>query len=627
MSRALITLVLVAAINGAEPSQRIPIDPIQGTVYAATGKPIAGATVKFGESVPDDATDTSTWKEIASTTTSSDGSFTLGKQYATQPDRFRELHITAPGHIGEELLMQSDTQHPQRFFSDYYGRPMPTADSVLWPSRPIDGQIADLDGKPVVGATVRLSGYSHTTKSDSAGRFVLEVPDFSSDTQHEMACSLEITHPDFLRASTEVRHFSNDFLVNLNPGVLLAGTVRDHESGKGIANMLVKAIPARGKEVTGTSDASGSYNVRVPAGKIELSVTRAHAQDPLSNNFVSSKRSITHFAAEGENKSDVNIEVVKGHVVRGRVVDSISKQPVPDAYFLLAVDGRDEQSREGRYAVQTDKQGDFIVTGIPAGSFTFMSMPSGNEIGVRKTPLSVPLDGDPAPVELIAIRTISDTTQPPIEQLVTGAVVNPDGTPAGLAIVEAYCDSPGRRGMEFCRSAPDGTFGIALGHTNMAGPGEFRAYDLGKQFAAVIEVADVNAPPQPFVVRMQRGATFGGTVRDEKGSPLSGISVVISRNVPSGNGFAQYALCRGITDTEGQYRTTPFIPSSRDAAASLTCQALRGELGQKYSWSVRPEGAYTQLNATLGAHTDGLNFTLKIAGGDAYFAATPAKAK
>ena len=166
-----------------------------------------------------------------------------------------------------------------------------------------------------------------------------------------------------------------------------------------------------------------------------------------------------------------------------------------------------------------------------------------------------------------------------------------------------------------------------FGHSNMAGPGEFRAYDLSKQFAAVIEVADVNAPPQPFVIRLERGATFGGNVRDEKGSPLSGVSVVVSRMVPSGNGFAQYAVCRGITDEEGRYRTTPFIPSSRDAAASLTCQALRGELGQKYGWPVRPEGSYTPINTTSGAHTNGLDFTLTINGGDAYFAATPAKAK
>jgi len=310
--------------------------------------------------------------------------------------------------------------------------------------------------------------------------------------------------------------------------------------------------------------------------------------------------------AEGESKTDITLDVVKGHVVRGRVLDSVSKQPVPDAYFVLVPENSNDETREGRHAVRSDKQGDFIVTGIPAGSFTFTSMPRSRETGIRKTPTTVPLDGDPAPVELTAIRTITDTSQPPVEPLVTGTVFNPDGTPAGFAIVEAYSDSPGRSGMEFCRSAPNGTFGIAFGYSNMAGPGEFRAYDLSKQFAAVVEVVDVNALPQPFVIRMQRGATFAGTVRDEKESPLPRVSVVISRTVPLGNGFAGYALCRGITDEEGRYRTTPFIPSSRDAAASLTCQAPRGELGQKYGWPVRPEGAYTPLNTKPGAHTAGL---------------------
>lgn len=259
MSIAIIAIVLVAAVNDSDASRRFPVDPIQGTVYAATGKPIAGATVQLGDTVLDETTGTSTWKEIASTTTSSNGTFTFGKQHATQPG-FRELHISAPGFIGESLLMQADTDHPQRFFSDYYGWPMPTVNSVLWPSRPLNGRTIDPEGKPVSGATVTLSGFGSSTTSDSTGRFVISVPDYSSESHQEMSSSLEITHPDFLRTSTEVEYSTIEMVVKLAPGVLLAGTVRDKEFAKGVANMLVTAAPARGQKATVTTDANGYFS-------------------------------------------------------------------------------------------------------------------------------------------------------------------------------------------------------------------------------------------------------------------------------------------------------------------------------------------------------------------------------
>jgi hypothetical protein len=504
---------------------------------------------------------------------------------------------------------------------------MATAEAVLWPARQMSGTVRDPQGKPIANAMVECADSESKATSDANGKFTLQaVPDYSLDPKYGQVVWLDISHPDFVSTKADVAGSVQEITISMTPGVAIEGTVRDRESGKGVANFSITGSSAGARAQMTRTDAEGKYRLRLPAGQIALNVRRPWMKDPLANNYIAVKKDQTVFVAEGESKSGVDILVTKGHVIRGHVVDAITKKPVEGLNMRIAADGaRDRMSQSiGRHGGETDADGQFIVSGVASGKYSITSLAIDESVKTEKVSVDVADDADPKPIELTAIRRLTDSDLPQTEPLVTGKIVNPDGRPAPMAVVEAYLDAPNPdEDMETCRSSPDGTFGFNFARYHISGPGEFRAYDVGKEFVGVVEVRDVAAPPQPFVVTLGKGATFSGTVRDDKGQPVPGISVMVSRMVWMGNTSAQYAMCRGITDSAGKYTTSPFVPSSKDTAAALECQAMR----DGHSWAIKPEGKYSSLNVTPGAHTDGLDFTLVIEGHEAYFAAKPAQGK
>jgi protocatechuate 3,4-dioxygenase beta subunit len=379
------------------------------------------------------------------------------------------------------------------------------------------------------------------------------------------------------------------------------------------------------------TDAEGRYRLRVPAGQVALSVLRQWNKNPVVANYIGVNKEQVVFVAEGETKTGVDILVTQAHIIRGRVVDSVTKEPISELNIRYAAEGaRDSMSRTiGKNGGVTDANGQFAVTGLSPGRYFITSYTDDGSLETDKVTVDVTDDADPEPIEIKAVRRLTKAGLPYSYPWVTGKVVYPDGRPVALATVEVYPDVPRDEiEMDNCHSSPDGSFGFNLMSIKMSGPGEYRAYDIEKKFAAVVEMKDVSAPPQPFVITLAQGATFSGTVRDEKGQPVPGISVIISRMVPEDNNLiAQLAMCRGITDASGKYTTSPYVPSSRDKEAALECQTPHDAQARQYSWPSKPEGKYSNLNVTPGAHTDGLDFTLVIEGREAYFAAKPGQGK
>ncbi len=625
---ALIAALITTAtgIIGAESEETFPIDPIQGTAFSVKGDPIAGATVELierlrtkpGEDTPDP-------HAITKTTSNEDGSFSIPAQRAKTRDRSKALRISAPGFVPQELSMSHDSQHPQRFYLDYYGRPAANADAVLYPARSLSGTVKDPQGRPIAGATVQTSDTPSQTKTNVDGKFTLDsVPDYSSRLENG-EYRVSASHPDFVSADAIAPKSATDVTVTLDPGVVVEGIVRDRETAEAVAGILVYGQSTGSREMVRT-DAKGKYHLRTKAGKIALSIPSHKFGDPKIIGYIGTVTETPVFVAEGETKTGVDLQVTRGKLLLGRVIDAVTKVPVQDMRIRARAESERERRPIGRPMGGTDEHGQFTISGLAPGKYTFFGFDSVfGAVATDEVTVELSVDTLPDPIELKA-----KSLPPNANGMVTGTLVYPDGKPAALAQVQVFVDKPrGDREMEQCRTSPDGAFGfeMAVAFLEMSGPGEFRAIDNTGQYAALLELADVSNPPQPFVMTLQKGATFSGTVRDDEGKPVPDISVIVSRIVwINGNTSAQHVMCSSVTDKVGTYKTSPFIPSSRDINAALECQTPYNDEARKYSWPLTKEGKYTQLNVAPGAHSDGMDFTLHIDGRDAYFAATPAKA-
>ncbi|MCC6155003.1 MAG: carboxypeptidase regulatory-like domain-containing protein, partial [Candidatus Hydrogenedentes bacterium] len=619
LTAALITTA--TGIIGAESGEIFPVDPIQGTVFSVKGDPIAGATVELierfqtkpGEDTPEPHT-------ITKTSSNEDGSFSITAQRAKTRERSKELRIAAQGFVPQVISMSYDTQHPQRFFLDYYGRPAANADAVLYPARSLNGTVKDLQGRPIMGATVQTSDTLSEAKTDAEGNFTLDgVPDYASRLESS-EYRVTASHPDFVSADATAAANATHVIVTLDPGVVIEGIVRDRETAEALAGILVYG-QSTGKRETVRTDAAGKYHLRTKAGKIVLSIPSHRFGDPKTIGCIGTVAETPVFVAEGEIKTGVDLQVTRGKLLHGRVVDAASKQPVPEMHIRVRSETERERRPIGRPVGETDEQGQFTVSGLAPGNYTFFGFDSTVAALITdEVTVDITSDSLPDPIQLTA-----KSLPPNAGGMLTGTLVYPDGKPAHLAQVFVYVDNPiGERESERCRTSPDGTFGfeMAVAFLEMQGPGEFRATDNTGKYVALLELADVSKPPQPFVLTLQKGATFSGTVRDDKGQSMPGINVVMNRDIPIGPGSLtlQQGLNSGTTDAEGKYVTTAYIASSRDKNVELECMPMPSN-DRKYRFSYMPEGKYTNLNATPGAHTDGLDFVLKVDGNEAHFVA------
>ena len=450
-----------ASANAADNALKTDADAVgeqleySGTVVDPDGKPVSGARLYLVYFVPEPTgLLTPDWEQLA--VTDSQGDF----QFSIRDDHFGPLAPARqwePGSIcavadgygfawSQAALFETSGKQLQAMRSRLDGVPADVrkrvedslARAVGAPLRlvpddePIRGQILDIDGQPVAGATLTLfEAYAGDTgtldawlsatrleqadfysarastpyfmngpqvrslvtpaTTDSNGRFtlrgigreriarlLLEGPGIQTDliwarTQLGDTVKLlkQFRSPDL---GTFVYHPS-EFTYIAGPTKTVVGVVREHGSGKPIANTTIKSQKLHGNPIHGcgqdyilaVTDNAGRYELRgMPLGDDNMIAAIASDDEP----YLSQSKSLA-ISADGEH-AELDIALPRGLWAEGQAVDKATGKSITgtveyfyfpgNAYLqeLGRVGNADERDR-----FRTDSQGRFRIPILP----------------------------------------------------------------------------------------------------------------------------------------------------------------------------------------------------------------------------------------------------------------------
>jgi protocatechuate 3,4-dioxygenase beta subunit len=341
-------------------------------VVGADGKPVAGAKLyltlsmgylKHPEPSPEFAT------------TGSDGTFEFTAPWYTFGDRFNVVAATAPGHAAGWVEVARTVRKDAltiRLASD---------------DTPITGQVVDLEGKPVPGATLRVLqinaapnedlgafleaaraksarslaieqkhlsrmtvALAPTVKTDAAGRFRLDgigrdrlvLAQIDGPTIASTQVRI-LTRPGkpFDVIYSEARHdgrepavistyYGADFRHAAAPSKPIVGVVRDKDTNKPLAGVTIQSEkighnPYHGEEfINTTTDAQGRYRLTgMPKGTGSIIMAVPSDDQP----YFSSGAAVPD--TEGLDAVAVDFELKHGIWVEGKVTDQVTGKPIP----------------------------------------------------------------------------------------------------------------------------------------------------------------------------------------------------------------------------------------------------------------------------------------------------------
>jgi protocatechuate 3,4-dioxygenase beta subunit len=432
------------------------------------------------------------------------------------------------------------------------------------------GIVKDSTGRPIAGATISAERWREsrwevlgTARTNKDGEFVLgPVP----RAQISACARAEGFASDRKQANTGSRL---EFV--LKKGGNLALKVVDAVTGEPIVDCYLSGYSGSGDWwETARTDKDGKYRFSsVPPGRIWLNVHPAlHRETNLNDLEV----------FEGK-ETFKEIPVVKGGMLKGRVIDRETKGPVAGAKIRTwegvkqAVAGPD-----GRYE-------------LPSPTTGWMSMKAECPPDYPEQWTYVQLSGDPSQ-DFERDIEISRGCK------VSGAVVKPDGTPAAGARV-------GRDPGELLTGVPEhATTADAEGNFTLEAVPAWN----GMRLFAVAEGFGLSRSDalslRPGVeiggirILLQTGATYRGTVKDEEGEPLSGVSFTFQRMWDRSEGGGWY-----------------WIPGQVAYSVADGTWEIAGLPQAKYQLKVHLEGYAPETRSNLQApaegEVDGQDFVLR----------------
>lgn len=226
----------------------------------------------------------------------------------------------------------------------------------------LEGVVVDDRGLPIAGARVEAAG--QTAATDRAGRFRIEGLGAGGHR-------VEVTARGFAPRVFDAVPLGEEARLELAPGAGLSGEVRDARTGAVPAGLeLQLALEAAGRTLK-LAHARGRFEeVGLAPGRASLRVT--------APGYVAAVQPLELPAADRPGEvtvRDLRVDLERGGVVRGRVVDDFG-QPARGAKVSCGgVEGR------------TDARGEFRLDGVPAGRHavqaTLGALEGADEVSVR----------------------------------------------------------------------------------------------------------------------------------------------------------------------------------------------------------------------------------------------------
>ncbi|MHB9027937.1 MAG: M56 family metallopeptidase [Candidatus Latescibacterota bacterium] len=534
--------IIVAAANPAEPISlrtAIPGDSLQtGIRIAGTvtfqDKPVSGAEVYFG----------ATAKPAART--GNDGRFSLTLEKAEQLAGWMGIPIAAvhPGYaIGLTGLSEA---------SDWENLAIP-----LNPLTPFSGVVQDSKGAPNAKATVQAELYSPgggslqpgifpglEAKTDRNGRYTFErIPS-------NIAVKLAAYAPGYAETTiTMAGSGSRNLLLTLTePEGRIEGRVTFGDRDEPVKGVVIRAKSTaslkRYSEHHATTDSRGRFSLT----NLSREVWNLFADAP--EGWVMPVRQGVRVES-GKTIRNVNVILLRGGYVTGRVIDADTGRPIPHHRVMLADSARSASLVKGYFATYTDSAGVYRFLVAPGKAEISADRPWGYEYTAMEKKETMVASG----------KTVSglDFRFRKGEGMWWKAIApGGSGIPnVQVNLIRAPNDSfpSSDRRHIYERTGKDGSFLVS----------GFRPGDrVAAEATGVTLRADSVFTYQPgksgFALRLQSYETTSvtGLVLDQDRKPLPGAMIMVMRQ-PKYERNIFMSANMAVTDAEGRYTTEGLI--------------------------------------------------------------------
>ncbi len=443
---------------------------------------------------------------------------------------------------------------------------------VLRPGAVIAGTVVDTEGGPVPNAIVTLYFVRDgklEVAVDATGRFRAENLQPGKYSIRAKAEGFAARVPSPVKAGTE------DLVVRLPRTCTVEGVVLLADTGEPVAGAEVRSRVVQadmvsaefGGEVMGETvetDPDGLFKVSVlPGMDTELSASW--------KGYYSKTKPTVHAEADWP-AQPVTIELVKGAIVSGTVLDDETDAPVPG----VRVRAQSRTSRRGAVLTESGEEGRFTLVGLAEGENVVHAWSDEYDFA------------NPSPGEgSLLVEVVEGEDQSGIElrvakkPAIAAKIVDEEGEPifGALVVLKEGTNRSGQWSMYPTGSGfseGDGTFVMRRRIPGRPIMGLLVSHPLYANTYVSFEPDGVTSGTKEVVVVLKKtGASIEGTIRDESGELKEPVTVELLDTTPIG--FAPYVEVRlksVLTDEEGRYVLSPVADGTYRVKASLGERAV-----------------------------------------------------
>lgn len=509
----------------------------QGQVVSPEGQPVPGAQVWV-------YTEGTLEKEARAvgTMTDSEGRFMVPA--AGLPDVPPEARVFIAIAEGRALAWKRQTEIPDPS----------QLRLVLGPAVPFSGRVRDPSQRPRGNVTIRAAYLVIPAQEQAPRRFLVldpALPLLTTKTQAdgtftlpgippEAQVWLELVDPESAWKLLPVAASeAADLDLTLVPTGHLAGRVTVAETGQPVAGLLVCCEGGSPSKIQAQAltDSEGRYRLSF----LEEGSYRVRVQFPqFFPEWAPASRGNVRVVA-GKTTEGVDLELVRGEVLTGKVVDEGSGAPLAGA----RVEVFQPQSGESSF-LTTDEQGGFRFRAAPGSVQVILrSVPRGYVCDPQKDLRQVTIAAGEKPPEILF--------EVPQGLLVAGRTVDEQGHPVANAVI-----TTGGMGTGHAISDAEGHFVLAGLKPGQSVTLQATQPSQGLAGAAQIRIA---ADMQEITLTLEKAPLVQGRIVNEAGQPLPEATVTVFMvQEAQGQQFFSPLSPRVQSNRFGRYEVTGLLP-------------------------------------------------------------------
>jgi RNA polymerase sigma factor (sigma-70 family) len=417
----------------------------------------------------------------------------------------------------------------------------------------ISGIVSDKSDKPILGAEAVIAFFSFDSALDFNGNSFLQgglVPNsrIRTDSDGKFAfrnlpegvkVRIEVTGQGYTKEiKNSISAGTEGITIRLKPEGRIEGRITYGDTGKPAEGIQIYApsIADRNDYGNAITDANGQYVIsNLKAGQYNVLLQPGYAEWTTIIAVEGVK------VTEGQTIKDVNLTLIKGGIINGKVIDKDTNEPISGQW--IDINDRSQPGPDFSFPIYSGKDGTFQFRATPGKVKVYTNMPQqGYE------PVS-PMEKIVDVVEGGTVTDVNFEFQKVKTFTVKGTVFTPDGDPvAGAIIADAW-----EWYRQIAVSDKDGKFTISG-----LRQGQKITVNADQKELHLRGATEIQVPPDEdieIITEQYETTSIIGRVVNRKGEPIASADMMIFKQESEG-GVGNSA---GIADSSGNYKIDNLI--------------------------------------------------------------------